>query len=269
MTHLTAPRPLPPLSEDTAVERMTLEALRHEIDEIDRALLDLLERRLALADRVGRAKGAPTGPHLKLRPDREAGILQRLIDRAGPLSRPAVLPIWREVVGAGLARQGRLKVVIWPGREPAGKIDAARRRFGSQADYLTVTTPEAALDQAEAEDAVAILALDDEAPWWISLAEARPDLWVFEALDGRRGPNDPQALAVGRIDPQALAPGRVIGLSRGGEAGEGPARRRSLRTHHGWSLSLMDGHAGPLDRALGVIGRAPGFCLAEPSRGRD
>jgi hypothetical protein len=43
-------------------EQMALTALRHEIDLIDDQILELFERRLAIAASVGKAKDAPHGP---------------------------------------------------------------------------------------------------------------------------------------------------------------------------------------------------------------
>ena len=60
-----------PAPLDLSPEQMALAALRHEIDVLDDQLLALFERRLAIAARVGKAKDAPSGPHVKLRPDRE------------------------------------------------------------------------------------------------------------------------------------------------------------------------------------------------------
>ena len=67
--------------DDISPERMALAALRHEIDQLDDEILALFERRLAIAARVGRAKDAPAGPHLKLRPDRLKSEVRH--DRAG------------------------------------------------------------------------------------------------------------------------------------------------------------------------------------------
>lgn len=237
-------------------ERMTLEALRHEIDVLDDEMLALFERRLALADRVGRAKDAPAGPHLKLRPDREAAVLGRLTALARPANRAAVADLWREVVGAGLARQTPLTVRIWAGANAARTADAARRRFGASATCLAATGAEAALGFADSGQGVAVLAIDPDEPWWVDLPRRWPDLWVFDALAGPRGADQLCALAVGRIDPQALARGRRVSITAGGDAGEGP-RRIGLATHHGWTLALLGEGGPPLDRAAGVVGTAP------------
>ena len=107
-------------------EQMALAALRHEIDHLDDEILALFERRLALASRVGAAKDAPTGPHTKLRPDREQAVMARMLAAAGPENQEAVAGLWREIVGWGLARQGRLQVQVWSPSEPTDS--AVRRR---------------------------------------------------------------------------------------------------------------------------------------------
>lgn len=242
----------PAPANDISAEDLTLEALRFEIDRLDDQMLDLLQRRLQLARRVGRAKDAPHGPFLNLRPDREAAVMRRLLDRAGSLAKPAVASIWREVIAAGLAQQGTLSIALWRGVEDGRTWDRARRRFGSQASYMGAANPKAALDAAQFGNSVAVLNLSADQPWWIDLLRDYPDLWVFESLDDARGV--PVALAVGRIDPKALARGRTFHVTAGGDAGEGGPRRRTLATHHGWTLSVADDE-GQLDRALGVVGR--------------
>ena len=256
MPHSRLQQVWPAPAADLTPERMTLDALRHEIDSLDAEMLALFERRLALADRVGRAKDAPAGPHLKLRPDREADVLARLTGRAGPANREAVAAVWREVVGAGLARQTPLTVRIWAGANAVRVADGARRRFGASAACLPASGAEAALAFADSGAGVAVLAVDPDQPWWVDLPRRWPDLWVFDALAGARGPDQPCALALGRIDPQALARGRRISVTAGGDAGEGP-RRIGLATHHGWTLALLAEGGPPLDRAAGVVGTAP------------
>ena len=146
-------------ANDLSPEQLTLQALRHEIDAIDEQMLDLLNRRLQIARRVGKAKDAPHGPHLNLRPDREAAVLDRLLDKATDLTRPAVEPIWREVIAAGLAQQGALSVALWRGVEDGRTWDRARQRFGSQVTYMGVANPKAALDGARLGNTVAVLNL--------------------------------------------------------------------------------------------------------------
>lgn len=241
------------LAEGSA-ERMALAALRHEIDLLDDQLLDLFERRLALAARVGLAKDAPAGPHLKLRPDREEAVLDRMAGRARLNNREAVASLWRQIVGWGLARQGRLQVQVWAPVEPHRAFDAARLRFGDAADLRMVRDPEAALAWAAGGSGVAVLAVNGDQPWWIGLRREWSMLSVFEGFGGAT----PTALAVGRIDPAALPSGPKVLVEVGGDAGDGSGVRRSgLAVHHGWTLSLT-GAGTPLGGAEGCVGAVSG-----------
>ena len=235
---------------DLSPEHMALAALRHEIDHIDDELLALFERRLAIAARVGQAKDAPAGPHVKLRPDREQTVLARMLAKADPENLEAVESLWRQIVGWGLARQGRIKVQVWSPIEPTRAFDGARLRFGAAADMRAVRDPEAALAWAAEGHGVAVLAVNADSAWWTGLRRDWSMLSVFDGFGGAT----PSALAVGRIDPAALPTGRRVIVDRGGDAGDGGGiRRRGLATHHGWTLSLTDA-ALPVGGDEGCVG---------------
>lgn len=242
-----------PAPLDVSPEQMALAALRHEIDVLDDQLLALFERRLALAARVGQAKDAPAGPHVKLRPDREQAVLDRVLAQARPDNAEAVSALWREIVGWGLARQGRLQVRIWSPVEPTRAFDGARLRFGAAADMRAVPDPRAALAWAAEGRGVAVLAVNAGDPWWTGLRREWSMLSVFDGFGGET----PTALAVGCIDPAALPQGRRVLVTAGGDAGDGAGpRRRGLDTHHGWTLSLTDAPlpVGGPEGCVGAIG---------------
>jgi chorismate mutase len=244
---IAAPAGAPPL---------TLAALRTEIDELDDALLQLLERRQGLARHVGRFKGVEGDGLLPLKPDREHHVLTRLLRRAKPETRDLVIAVWREVIGAGLAQQQQIEVVVWAGDRP-GLLEAARRRFGFPVPCSPAASPAEALEAAATRSAIAVLALGPGSPWWVELAADHPELCVFDAL-GARAPADPAALVVGRIDPKALAGEVVYRVSTGGDAGAGAARERLLGSTRGARLYAVEGsRGGALERARGFIGRAP------------
>lgn len=239
----------PPPPEAMTPEAMTLGALRHEIDLLDDQLLALFQRRLTLADRVGRAKDAPSGPHLPLRPDRETQVLARVVAQARPDQAAAVAGLWREIVGWGLARQAATEVRVWAPAGSGRAVDAARRRFGQAATLIEAPDAEAALAFAVEGRGVAVLALHADHPWWLGLRSEWSALRVFDGC-GRAAP---RALAVGRIDPRALAAGRRVTVAAGG-ADFGPgAGRWGLATHRGWTLSLVDEKV-PLERLDGLVG---------------
>ncbi len=242
-----------PAPLDVSPEQMALAALRHEIDVLDDQLLALFERRLALAARVGKAKDAPAGPHVKLRPDREQAVLDRVLARSRPDNHEAVSALWREIVGWGLARQGPMQVRVWSPVEPTRAFDGARLRFGAAADMRAVPDPRAALDWAAEGRGVAVLAVNAGDPWWTGMRREWAGLSVFDGFGGEI----PTVLAVGRIDPAALPQGPRVLVTAGGDAGDGAGlRRRGLDTHHGWTLSLTDAPlpVGGPEGCVGAIG---------------
>ncbi|WP_292053326.1 MULTISPECIES: chorismate mutase [unclassified Brevundimonas] len=249
----TLQKSLPVEVTELTAEQQALSALRAEIDSIDDQILELFERRLAIAAQVGKAKDAPTGPHTKLRPDREQAVLSRLVSKAQPENKEAVSALWREIVGWGLARQGRLQVQVYAPIDGARAMDAARTRFGAAADIRVVYSAETALKHAAEGNGVSVLAINGDEPWWIGLRKEWSMLSVFEGLGGR---DNPTALAVGKIDPPALPSGRRVTVTAGGESGDGPsARRWGLNTHHGWTLALIDTNqpVSELDGCIGAV----------------
>ena len=69
-------------------ENESLEPIRRQIDELDERIQEMLSERAQLAQRVGASKHGPRATALDFyRPDREARILQGVVDRnQGPLS---------------------------------------------------------------------------------------------------------------------------------------------------------------------------------------
>ncbi len=90
---------LPPRTRDLGL-------LRDAVDDMDEAILGLIDRRMALTARIGdekRSRGLPVW-----QPGREEAILQRLADRGGShLSPAAVNDIWAAILAASRTRQGR------------------------------------------------------------------------------------------------------------------------------------------------------------------
>ncbi len=104
-------------------------ALRARIDALDRELLALLNRRMALAQEVGELKKAEGS--VVFRPEREAQVIAGLKAlNAGPLPNDSVAPIWREIMSASRALETPTRVAYLG---PAGTFseEAALGYFGS------------------------------------------------------------------------------------------------------------------------------------------
>ena len=111
-----------------------LSQLRAAIDEVDRELLALLNRRAVFANEVGelkRAEGTPV-----FRPEREAQVINTLqAANSGPLKNENVATIWREVMSACRALEAPQRVAYLG---PAGTFSeqAAMQFFGSSIDHV-------------------------------------------------------------------------------------------------------------------------------------
>ena len=103
--------------------------LRQQIDALDRDLLDLLNRRAALAQSVGALK--KNEGSVVFRPEREAQVIKGLKEHnPGPLKGDSVAPIWREIMSACRSLETPTRVAYLG---PAGTFSeqAARGYFGS------------------------------------------------------------------------------------------------------------------------------------------
>jgi chorismate mutase/prephenate dehydratase len=104
-------------------------ALRTQIDQVDRELLALLNRRARLAQEVGEVK--KTEGSVAFRPEREAQVIDGMkAVNPGPLMSDSVAPIWREIMSACRALETPTRVAYLG---PAGTFseEAALGFFGS------------------------------------------------------------------------------------------------------------------------------------------
>jgi chorismate mutase/prephenate dehydratase len=117
------------MAETTPPSPAALQALRLQIDAVDRELLALLNRRAALAQQVGELKKREGS--VVFRPEREAQVIDSLKGaNPGPLHADSVAPIWREVMSACRALETPTRVAYLG---PAGTFSelAALGFFGS------------------------------------------------------------------------------------------------------------------------------------------
>jgi chorismate mutase / prephenate dehydratase len=112
----------------------TLLELRTGIDQVDRELLALLNRRAALANEVGEIKRAEGSP--VFRPEREAQVINGLqTANPGPLKGENLAHIWREIMSACRALEAPQRVAFLG---PAGTYseEAALQFFGSSIEKI-------------------------------------------------------------------------------------------------------------------------------------
>jgi chorismate mutase len=162
---------------------------RDRIDQIDEALLRLIDERAGLTISAG--MGADPGL--------EALALRRLLSlpRAS-VHRPLIVRVWRELMADAVQRQVPRHLSVWGAKEPLRTAELARHRFGSSVSLTMTAKAEDALAAARTPGAIGILALSGDHPWWLRLL-AEPSLQVFAALPDMAVHGPLSALAVGQV----------------------------------------------------------------------
>jgi 3-deoxy-7-phosphoheptulonate synthase len=141
--------------------QLTLAGHRAELDAIDDAILDLIERRLAVATAIAAAK--TDDDRLKLRPERQRAVIARLERRARDPE--VVAPVWRELMAHSLQRQQPTALLLCAppdGRERLLRL--VRDRYGSAPPLRWTDCPREAVGEAQHDALVAILAGTDHPP---------------------------------------------------------------------------------------------------------
>lgn len=130
-----------------------LAAVRAQIDGIDREIQALIAERALWARQVGKAKGKLAAAVEYYRPEREAQVLRRVVDRNdGPLSDEVLVRLFREIMSACLAQQEPLKVG-YLGPEGTFSQQAVHRHFGHSARGLPLASVEEVFDEVAAGNA--------------------------------------------------------------------------------------------------------------------
>ena len=134
---------------------MELDALRRMIDGIDSELVELVNKRLALAGEIGKIKRG-TGGEIFV-PEREDAVLRKVCDQnKGPVKDEALRAIYREIMSAAIALEKPL-LVAYLGPEASNTHTAAMKKFGASVDYHAMATIEdifTAVERGEADNAV-------------------------------------------------------------------------------------------------------------------
>ena len=166
-----------------------LHDLRAELDRIDDKILDLVERRLMASIEIGAVKNAEGDRHLKLRPRRQAQILERLRRRATRASPVLVDKVWREIMAHSLQSQATTELVLAPSDQPELLEAHVRAHFGSAAPIRWAASTSHAIRSALRGEAVAII--PDPLP------KGEGELRIFDVLRTEDGKS--VAYAAGRV----------------------------------------------------------------------
>jgi chorismate mutase/prephenate dehydratase len=121
-----------------------IQRLRGEIDRVDDELAALLERRAALAQKIGGLKhGAPA-----YRPEREAEVLRRVAQNPGVLPAERLAAVFREIISACRSLEEAIRV-SYLGPEGTFSEQAVRKHFGRAVEALPAASVDEAFRRAE------------------------------------------------------------------------------------------------------------------------
>ncbi|MBV6423441.1 MAG: P-protein [Steroidobacteraceae bacterium] len=130
-----------------------LEAVRRRIDAIDAGIHALINERAGLAQQVGISKHKEGRTVDFYRPEREAQVLRRALERnKGPLRDEEVLRLFREIMSACLAQQQPLKVAFL-GPEGTFTQAAVLKHFGHSVRALALASIDEVFHEVEAGNA--------------------------------------------------------------------------------------------------------------------
>ncbi len=249
-----------------------LDAIRREIDEIDAGLLELLQRRFAISERVRAAKkargedgGSP------VRPGREAELMRRLIAaRRTPLPLDVVVAVWRAILAGSTMLQASTRLHLTAETAGNGSLrDMLRKHFASTP--IDVHSGEEDVLTAVGADPGAIGVLTPIGHWPRALAQMDASgLSVSGALPFLAGNPVPDLLVVSHAPAEPTGEDETLILSAGQlprDFTPAPLWRAKLDGGH-WLTSLPGFLAisemplvslthGNDDLALRVLGRYP------------
>lgn len=124
-------------------------SLRGKIDAIDDELLELVNRRAAVAREIGELKGGTPA----YRPEREAEILRRVsAANPGPLPQEGVTGIYRAVMSACRGMEASLSIA-YLGPEGTFSEQAVRKQFGHAVSATALATMDEVFRAAESHSA--------------------------------------------------------------------------------------------------------------------
>ncbi len=134
----------------TQVPTPALNEVRQRIDSIDLQIQALIADRAKMAQQVGKAKGPLKAAIDYYRPEREAQVLRKVLDRnSGPLADEVLVRLFREIMSACLAQQEPLKVGFL-GPEGTFSQQAMFKHFGHSAHGLPLASIEEVFEEVEA-----------------------------------------------------------------------------------------------------------------------
>jgi len=192
-----------------ATENENLLNLRDEIDDIDNAIQDLLNKRADVVDKVRVIKEEHESL-IKIRPAREAEILYRLMKRQnGRFPKQEMARIWRELIVATIKFEGPFSLAIFYTDKEREFWDLARDQYGCFTPTIRYSSARRVVEAVQNGEAtvglVPVPRHDDNENWWRFIVSTRvgvPKIAARLPFIGARQSQDIglEALVIGVIE---------------------------------------------------------------------
>jgi len=128
-----------------------LNKLRHQIDELDKKIIEMLNQRTDIALQIGEIKNKNKVSIYA--PEREKEIYRRIIElNKGPLKKTTLEAIYREIMSGTLFLQKKM-LIAYLGPPATFTHLAALKKFGSSVDYLDCSNINSVFKIVEKEEA--------------------------------------------------------------------------------------------------------------------
>lgn len=152
-----------------------IDELRSQIDETDRQLLQLIERRTQLALTIGQLKGRQSNRFGDFyRPSRETQIIRKILSlHKGDFPASGLIAIWRQIISTALQLQYPYKLAVYEKQPDIDLSHLAQYYFGNAT--LTSTAKSsvqilAALTSGQAQlGLLPFPPLSSDNEWWLNL----------------------------------------------------------------------------------------------------
>ncbi len=186
---------------------------RKEIDKLDSQIADLLKVRIRVVEKVGALKVQHAPDKCPLRPGREAAQLRRMLERFkdSAFLPEAVAQIWRTIISASLAVEGKLRIAVCITDEHPELFWLAREYFGGFTSFTRepgIKRILGAIIDGKADIGILpAIRNGSAAPWWPELTRRGPG-WpkIFARIPFTETPRmhteRTAALAIGKILPE-------------------------------------------------------------------
>ncbi|MBM3519188.1 MAG: hypothetical protein FJX63_00195 [Alphaproteobacteria bacterium] len=201
---------------NAALQDKLLDEIRRDIDHIDDAIVDLLARRIAAAERVRNHK-FPTGGNAPspIRPAREAAILRRLLARAGDaVPADLLVRLWRVILTSSTLAQAPVTLHI------AKKLNQSPALRLKLRDHFGPMPVEEHRDDAQALTQVNIgmgdiCAVETGAAWANAFCDGKSGEARVMAVLPAIGEGEPEILIFGHGQPQVTEDDETLVVTTG------------------------------------------------------